>query len=63
MWLYDYKPYKKVGDVVEIFPETAETVIQYAVLSGFIGIGFGAIIGVACRAVMSVVSIFEKFFK
>lgn len=48
---------------MEIFPETAETVIQYAVLSGFIGIGFGAIIGVACRAVMSVVNIFEKFFK
>lgn len=48
---------------MENFPETAETVIQYAILSGFIGIGFGTIIGVACRAVMSVVNIFEKFFK
>lgn len=48
---------------MEIFPETVEIVIYYAILVGFIGIGFGAIIGVACRAVMSVVSIFEKFFK
>lgn len=48
---------------MEVFPETVETIIHYAFLIGFIGIGFGAIIGVACRAVMSVVNIFEKFFK
>lgn len=44
-------------------PETAETVIQYAIYFGFIGMGFGAIIGVACRAVIAVVNIFDKIIK
>ena len=48
---------------MEFFPKTAEMTIQYAIFVGYIGIGFGAIIGVACRAIMSVVNIFEKFFK
>ena len=48
---------------MNIIPEIAETTIKYAIYVGFIGMGFGAIIGVACRSVMSVVNIFEKFFK
>lgn len=48
---------------MDFFPESSEITIKYALYTGFIGMGFGAIIGVACRSVMSVVSIFEKFFK
>lgn len=48
---------------MNITPETVETTVQYAVYIGFIGIGFGALIGVACRAVMSVVHIVDKIFK
>lgn len=48
---------------MNITPETVDTVIQYAMYIGFIGIGFGSLIGVACRAVMSVVNIVDKIFK
>ncbi len=44
-------------------PEAAETVVQYAMYFGFVGMGFGAIIGVACRAIMAVVNIFDKITK
>lgn len=48
---------------MEISPEIVETTLEYAVYVGFIGMGFGAIIGVACRAVMAVVNIFDKITK
>ncbi len=48
---------------MDFFPESSEITIKYAVYTGFIGMGFGAIIGVACRAVMSVVNIFDKITK
>lgn len=48
---------------MNINPETVETVIQYSMYIGFIGIGFGALIGVACCAVMSVVNIVNKIIK
>lgn len=48
---------------MDINPETVEIIIRYAMYIGFIGIGFGALIGVACRAVMSVVHIVDKIFK
>lgn len=48
---------------MEMFPEIVETTINYAFFVGFIGMGFGAIIGVACRAVMAVVNIFDKIIK
>lgn len=48
---------------MEMLPETAETIIEYALFVSFIGMGFGLIIGVACRAFMSVVNIIEKIIK
>lgn len=45
------------------FPETPESLVQFAILVGFIGMGFGSIIGVCCRAVISVVNIFHKITK
>ena len=46
-----------------IVPETPEAYIQFAIFVGFIGIGFGSIIGVGCRDIMSVVDIFHKITK
>lgn len=46
-----------------IYPETSEAFIQFAIFVGFIGMGFGSIIGVGCRAIMSVVNIFHKITK
>lgn len=48
---------------MEMFPETAEITIEYAFFVSFIGMGFGLIIGVACRAFMTVVNIIKKFIK
>lgn len=45
------------------FSDSPEAVLQFAFFAGFIGIGFGAIIGVACRAVVAVVHIFHKITK
>lgn len=52
-----------VRDIMIFDPETVKTVVQYAMYIGFIGIGFGSLIGVSCRALMSVVHIVDKIFK
>lgn len=44
-------------------PQTVEATIKFAMYIGFIGIAGGSFIGVACRAVMSVVHIFDKITK
>lgn len=44
-------------------PENITEVIEFAVFVGFIGIGFGALIGVGCRAIVAVVNIFKKVVK
>lgn len=54
---------QSVREIMLFAPETVEITIQYAVYIGFIGIGFGALIGVACRAVMSAVNIVDKIFE
>lgn len=47
-----------------IDPTSYESLIQIAVLCGFIGIGFGALIGVSCRVIISTVDIvFNKIVK
>lgn len=54
---------QSVREIMLFSPETAEIIIQYAMYIGFIGICFGALIGVACRAVMAAVNIVDKIFK
>lgn len=44
-------------------PEIITEVVQVALFVGFIGMCFGALIGVSCRAIMSVVNIFNKVVK
>ncbi len=44
-------------------PESTVEVIKVAMFVGFIGIGFGALIGVSCRVIMSTVNIFNKIVK
>ena len=44
-------------------PENAVEVVKVAMFVGFIGIGFGALIGVSCRVIMSTVNIFNKIIK
>ncbi len=44
-------------------PESTAEVIKVAVFVGFIGIGFGALLGVSCRVIMSTVNIFNKIIK
>ena len=44
-------------------PETTEATIQFAMYIGFIGIAGGSFIGVVCRAIISVVNIFDKITK
>lgn len=48
---------------MDIFPETAEITIKYAFFVSFIGMGFGLIIGVACRLITAVVSMVFKIMK
>ena len=45
------------------FPENAVTIVRYAMFTGFIGIGFGALMGTICRGIMSVIGIFNKIVK
>lgn len=53
-----------VQSVVTILdPQTVEAAVQFAMYFGFIGIAGGSFIGVACRAVMAVVHIFDKITK
>lgn len=44
-------------------PESTAEVIKAAMFVGFMGIGFGALIGGCCRAIMSTVNIFNKIIK
>ena len=44
-------------------PETTEATIKFAMYIGFAGIAGGSFIGVLCRAIMSVVNIFDKITK
>lgn len=44
-------------------PQTVEATVQLAMYFGFIGIAGGSFFGVACRAVMWVVHIFDKITK
>lgn len=44
-------------------PESISEVIKVAMFVGFIGIGFGALLGVSCRVIMSTVNIFNKIIK
>ena len=43
--------------------QTVEATVQFAMYFGFIGIVGGSFIGVACRAVIAVVHIFDKITK
>ena len=38
-------------------------VVSYGFFAGFIGLGFGALLGISCRAIVSTVNIFNKVIK
>lgn len=60
---YDCKSHKKVEGIMDMLSETAELTIRYAFFVSFIGMGFGLMIGVACRGITSVVNTLFKIMK